>query len=112
MMTKRVAICIILASVIFSLYILIGGKITLVVLEPITVVTNLDDTLTGKPKNVISIVPVGEHLQVIGCADTKSLIVPQVRLSSGEIGYVFYGRFELIREPGWSSLKEFNAFGC
>lgn len=111
-MKKKAIIFTILTSFLFWIYIFIGEKITLVTLEPIIVVRDLNSSLSGKPENVIATVPVGGHLRVTGCVDTKSYIIPKVRLTDGQIGYVHSGQFNLIREPGWSSMNEPNAFGC
>jgi hypothetical protein len=111
-MKKKAIIFTVLASFLFWVYIFIGEKITLIALEPIIVVRGLNNALLGKPENVIATVPVGEHLRVTGCVDTKSYIIPKVRLTDGRVGYVHSGQFNLIREPGWSSMNELNAFGC
>jgi hypothetical protein len=111
-MKKKAIVVTVLTLFLFWVYFFIGEKITLVALEPIIVVRDLSNALSGKPENAIATVSVGEHLRVISCADTKSYIIPKVRLADGRVGYIHSDKFNLIREPGWSSMYELKAFGC
>jgi len=100
-------------AILLSAYFLVGKKITLVVVKPITVVRNLDDALKEKPTNIIAILPISESIPVIGCEDLKSDIIPKVQLTNKEVGYVTaHGDFKLIRKSSWSSLKGPIVFGC
>ncbi len=49
-------------------------------------------------------VSAGETLEVVGCQDIKSYIVPMVKLAGGKIGYVVDGEFEIVK-LGYSYLR-------
>lgn len=54
-------------------------------------------TKTVDSTEVVANVVKGTRLAVVGCIDTKSYIIPEVRTSAGVTGYVVDGPFEIER---------------
>jgi hypothetical protein len=61
---------------------------------PIRRVANQADS----PTNIVGTLTAGSSVVVLGCEDYKSDIALQVRMETGEVGYVSDGAFHLKRE--------------
>jgi hypothetical protein len=99
-------ICIGLLCLFFGVAIT-GRRATLVTLEPL----RIDQTIDGQMS--ISLVAKNTRLPVIRCVDTKSLIIPEVRLPEGKTGYAVYGNFKMEYDSALSfSAAAPISFSC
>ena len=66
-----------------------GQRATLIALESL----QISQTIDGRSS--IATIAAETRLAVVRCIDTKSLIIPEVKLPDQKIGYAVFGKFKM-----------------
>jgi hypothetical protein len=88
-MKKIIGILIVAFACVLCSVAIFGRRATLITLEPL----QLSQTIDGK--STIAQIATDTRLPVVRCIDTKSLIIPEIKLPDQKIGYAVFGKFRM-----------------
>jgi|JI9StandDraft_2_1071091.scaffolds.fasta_scaffold44507_2 hypothetical protein len=109
-MRTLVVFGVIVVALVAAAVLLLGKNVELLATSSVPI--GAEPTIDPASTRTIAVLEKGTRVDVLSCKDLKHYLVPKVRLSDGQVGYVLGGQFELTKTMPSLAFNKPIVFSC